>query len=209
MGASQGLKRFNRVDFRPGSVKGASSSPLKNPKYLKNLLLGGCACFTSSRLSVQSFFYSYTHKKRISLFARLHVINYFLHHFIPVFSASRWSEKHLQENNLEQIHPFLKKIELFWNLILLKLPEGRNVKWKMKGVGMEEQGHPKLRVREHWEQGRGNLENNTEVLIYFIFPHPKWDLVFSPTNYFNEGSTPFFFFFLKAGISAFPPCKGK
>lgn len=58
---------------------------------------------------------------------------------------------------------------------------------------------------QSWEQGRGNLEKNIDFLIYFIFPPPKWDLFFSPTNYFNEGST---IFFLKAGISAFPPYKG-
>lgn len=70
------------------------------------------------------------------------------------------------------------------------------------------QRYSKLRVWEHWEQGRENIwKRILDILIYFIFfSSPNGIYFLLPQIVSMRGAS---LFFLKAAISGFPPYKGK
>lgn len=88
---------FNRDYFRSVFVKGASSSPLSKKK-------SSSLCFTSSSLLMLSFFYSYTHKKRICLCeVSMPIIP---SNTLLLFSVLSWSEKYTSNQTTGAMHFF-------------------------------------------------------------------------------------------------------
>lgn len=94
---------FNRDYFRSVFVKGASSSPLSKKK-------SSSLCFTSSSLLMLSFFYSYTHKKRICLCeVSMPIIP---SNTLLLFSVLSWSEKYTSNQTTGAMHFFLSQVVL-------------------------------------------------------------------------------------------------